>query len=64
MVLDIEGAEERALAGMRGAAVLPRVLVVETDKGARRPIDDLVFGMGYKMHSEMHGNSAYLMEAR
>lgn len=59
MVLDIEGHEPAAIAGMTGAPVLPRFLCVETAHRDVPAMDDLLAPLGYLRRCVSYVNAVY-----
>jgi hypothetical protein len=63
MVLDVEGHEAAVVAGMAGAAVLPRVLCVEHGHNGVEGTTAMVAPLGYRYDFSSHNNSMYRLGA-
>ena len=60
MVLDVEGHEEKAIKGMIGSNVLPRVLCIEVNHCGIDTISPLLLELGYKHDHNSKINSIFL----
>jgi FkbM family methyltransferase len=62
-VLDVEGHELEAIAGMQGADVLPRVFCVEYGMVDLAQLDSTLSALGYRRDRVVHNNMVYLRSA-